>query len=96
MKTTFSKDTFTTVTNWDTRNFKIVEIFPAGAIVWNIGRHNFPFEGYIPVAYPLGNYRIDLTRLMAVKCKDDHIANMILKEAGKRAINCNTFHELNK
>lgn len=55
MKTTFSKDTFTTVTNWDTRNFKIVENFPAGAIVWNIGRHNFPFEGYIPVAYPLGN-----------------------------------------
>lgn len=96
MKATFSNGTFTTADTWNTDNFKLVETFPNGAIVWNIGRHNFPFPGYIPVAYPIGDYRINRSRLMAVKCKDEKTADIILKRAGKGTINKETFLELNK
>lgn len=29
--------------------FEIVSEFPHGYIIWNIGRRNFPHEGYIPL-----------------------------------------------
>lgn len=32
--------------------FEIVEKFPNGYVIWNIGRRNFPFKGYIPLAKP--------------------------------------------
>ena len=35
-----------------TDKFKIVDTFPLGYIVWPIGRENFPFPGYIPLAKP--------------------------------------------
>ena len=35
-----------------TDKFKIVDTFPHGYIVWPIGRENFPFPGYIPLAKP--------------------------------------------
>lgn len=85
----------TTSDYWNTDNFAVVDEFPAGAIVWNIGRQNFPFPGFIPVAWPLDDCHIDRARLMAVKCKDDETADAILKEAGRRGVNAERFAELN-
>lgn len=96
MKAIFSTGVFTTKDHWHTDQFKTVETFPNGAIVWNIGRHNFPFPGFVPLAYPLEDYRIDRYRLMAIKCKDEKTADRILKEAGRRTINKYSFYELNK
>lgn len=80
---------------WNTDYFMIVDEFPAGAVVWNIGRHNFPFPGFIPVAWPLDDCHIDRTRLMAVRCKDDETADAILKAAGRREVNSKRFALLN-
>ena len=79
----------------DTDKFTVVDEFPVGAIVWNIGRHNFPFPGFIPVAWPLDDCHIDRARLMAVKCKDNETADAILKEAGRRGVIAKRFAELN-
>lgn len=32
--------------------FEIVDEYPHGYIVWPIGRRNFPFTGYVPLAKP--------------------------------------------
>lgn len=50
--------------------FEVVETFPAGYVVWNIGRHNFPFPGFIPLARAVrGNPdAIDIGSLKALRC----------------------------
>ena len=85
----------TTSTYWHTDNFTVVGEFPAGAIVWNIGRKNFPFPGFIPVAYQMEEYTIDRARLMAVRCKDEKTADKILKTAGRKTIGRKEFDALN-
>ena len=74
--------------------FELVEQYPMGYEVWNIGRHNFPFECYIPLAKPLPNYRIDPTSLKAIKAENETIALAILKAAGRRTINEKKFKQL--
>jgi len=61
--------------------FEIVDEFPQGYVVWNIGRANFPHPGYIPVARPdyCIPYRINRKYLKAVKCSDEGEALYILK-----------------
>lgn len=85
----------TTSNYWHTDHFTVVDKFPAGAIVWNIGRHNFPFPEFIPVAFPIGDYKIDRKRLMAVRCKDAETANAILKAAGRHTVDAKQFADLN-
>ena len=53
------------------REFEIVESFPEGAFVWNIGRQNFKHECYLPLAfldtsYP-DLYHVDVKRLKRAK-----------------------------
>lgn len=59
--------------------FQIVDEFPCGYSVWNIGRQNFPFPGYLPLARFDSEYRmIDGCVLKAVKT-DEALADEILK-----------------
>lgn len=74
--------------------FEIIDEFPHGYVVWNIGRRNFPFKGYIPLAKPTNvPYNIDLHSLKAIKTGDD-LADYILKEAGRREINKDEFQRI--
>lgn len=67
--------------------FEVVGVFPDGYVVWNIGRRNFPFEGYIPLTRLIwnkeleGNFNIDLSSLKAIKVKDEETALRIMKLA---------------
>lgn len=87
--------------------FEIVDTFPPGYVVWNIGRHNFPHEGYIPLAKPDPNreFGILLKDMKALKCKDEGEALYILKRASNGdfpknrrsdGINWVIFNELTK
>ena len=84
-----------------TDKFTIVDEFPQGAIVWPIGRENFPFAGYIPVVYPKYDpeypwmQAIDASRKMALKCKSDEIALKALKAATTHGCNKETFESIN-
>lgn len=71
--------------------YEIVDDYPAGYVVWNIGRHNFQHECYVPLAKPLANYRIDPTSLKAIKVKDEQTALAILKEASLRGVDEKKF-----
>lgn len=76
-----------------TDKFRIVDTFPRDYIVWPIGRHNFPFPGYIPLAKPHREkkYNIDLTTLTALRCEH---SDAILRLASQTIINRNMFLEL--
>lgn len=63
--------------------FEIVEEWPDGYIMWNIGRENFPHEGYIPLGKPIKDeyeFRVvlDLDSLVALKVKDEDFALRLL------------------
>lgn len=74
--------------------FEIVNEFPGGYVVWNIGRHNFPYEGYIPLAKPTEvPYNIDLRTLKALKL-EDNLSNSIISAAHRQEINSLNFEEI--
>ena len=74
--------------------FEIVEKFPNGYVVWNIGRRNFPFKGYIPLAKPtIVPYNIDLHSLKTIKVDDD-VADSILKKADYKKIDKEEFQRI--
>ena len=74
--------------------YEIVDEYPKGYIVWNIGRHNFPHESYVPLAKPLEDCHINPTTLKAIKVKDEETALLILKEASRRGVDEKRFKEL--
>lgn len=70
------------------RNYKVVSSIsevPLGYVVWNIGRHNFPLRGYIPMCRlnkaHEDDYSIDTTSLCAVPCQSEEQALEIMKKA---------------
>ena len=72
------------------RNYKVVSSIsevPLGYVVWNIGRHNFPLRGYIPMCRPNraheAAYSIDTTSLCAVPCQSEKQALEIMYESTK-------------
>ena len=69
------------------RNYKVVNSIsevPLGYVVWNIGRHNFPLKGYIPMCrlYKTheDDYSVDTTSLCAVPCQSEKQALEIMKK----------------
>lgn len=68
---------------WHRDEFEIVKEFPNGYIVWNIGRENFPFPGYLPLARPDDRpYCIKRDKLKTIKI-DERTADEILKAASR-------------
>ena len=63
-------------------------------IVWPIGRRNFPFTGYVPLAKPTDEpYHIDINTLKAIKV-NDNVADHILNEASFRGVDKAKFHHI--
>ena len=68
----------------------VVNDFPYGYVVWNIGRHNFPCECYVPIARYIGDYRVDKPK--CIKVKDEQTALKIMDYAS----HCKGFVERDK
>ena len=75
------------------RNYKVVSSIsevPLGYVVWNIGRHNFPLRGYIPMCRPNnaheGDYSIDTTSLYAVPCQSEEQALEIMNKSTREGV----------
>lgn len=84
--------------------FQIVDKFPEGYIIWNIGRHNFEHECYIPLAQRVSNnkkeleyYHIKTDSLKALKVESEELALFLMKynHTGK-TITSNNFDEVVK
>ena len=75
--------------------FVRVNEFPFGYFVWNIGRHNFPFERCVPLAKQ-GDipYHVDLEKLRYIEVKSEKIALKILDEAGSKSVDRDRFLSL--
>lgn len=76
--------------------FQVVEQFPTNYVIWNIGRENFPFEGYIPLAKMKDEIHVDMESLKALKVKDEKTALMLLRQAGRGEVDFDKFNELMK
>ena len=70
------------------RNYKVVSSIsevPLGYVVWNIGRHNFPLRGYIPMCRMNkaheDDFSVDITSLYAIPCQSEEQALEILKKS---------------
>lgn len=66
--------------------YKIVDSIndvPLSHKIWNIGRHNFPLEGYIPMARVTG-YSIHPETLLAVPVESEERALYLLDLAHKK------------
>lgn len=71
-----------------TRKFEEVQEIPNNYIVWNIGRHNFQFEKYIPLCETIkGTYSIKPETLKCYKCPSEEKALEILKQAQRKTMN---------
>ena len=66
-----------------TDRFLICDTWPAGYVVWNIGRHNFPFEGYLPLCVCDNNYHVFINSLCCIKVESEELAIEVLCEAGR-------------
>lgn len=83
MKAIVTETSLITEDYWHRDEFEIVNEFPNGYIVWNIGRENFPFPGYLPLARPDDRpHYIKRKQLKTVKLDED-LADKILKEASR-------------
>ena len=84
----------------DRHEFEIVESFPEGAFVWNIGRENFKHECYIPLAFLDTNfpdpYHVDVKRLKAIKVDSEEIAIYIAEVAHWKTVDKKEFEEIIK
>ena len=82
------------------REFEIVESFPEGAFVWNIGRQNFKHECYLPLAFLDTSYddpyHVDVRRLKAIKVESEEIAIYIAGVAHWKTIDKKEFEEIIK
>lgn len=62
--------------------FDVVDSWPLGYFVWNIGRENFPHEGYLPLAkYSSEPYRIRLDSLKAIYVGDEKLCLYAMNRA---------------
>ena len=84
----------------DRHEFEIVESFPEGAFVWNIGRENFKHECYIPLAFLDTSYdepyHVDVKRLKAIKVESEEIAINIAEVANWKTVDKKEFEEIIK
>ena len=82
----------------DRHEFEIVESFPDGAFVWNIGRHNFPHECYVPLAFLDTSFpdlcHVDVKRLKAIKVESEEIAIYIAEVAHWKTVDKKEFEEI--
>ena len=73
--------------------YEVVDKWPAGCVVWNIGRQRFRHEGYLPLAYVTG-YQVDMSRLKAYHVGDEALCLKVLKAAGWGTVDYERFKQI--
>ena len=76
-----------------TDNFEVLTEFTKGLQVWNVGRENFNFKGYIPLVNGDDNYNVVGTKY-ALTVDSEELALYLLREAGFGTIDRDKFNEL--
>lgn len=71
--------------------YEVVDEWPAGCVVWNIGRGNFRHEGYLPLAYVSADYQVDMSRLKAYHVGDEALCLKVLAAAGRGTVDYERF-----
>ena len=80
-----------------TDKFEVVTEWPWGYRIWNIGRSNFPFPNYLPLAQESSvPYHVNLNTLKALYVDDEGLCKKVLKYAGFHGCNEEKFKELKK
>ncbi len=75
--------------------FEVVTEWPRGGyVVWNIGRHNFEHEGYIPLAQVDGRCYINPQTLKALYVGDEALCLAVLHEAGLHGVDEAKFNKM--
>ena len=81
-----------------TDEFEVVNEWPFGYVVWNIGRSNFPHPGYLPLAKVKADYyvdlKVDLKKLKALYVGDETLCLKVLNRAGYHTVTQKTFNEI--
>lgn len=74
--------------------FEVVNEWPFGGyVVWNIGRHNFKHEGYLPLAQVDG-YHVRPRTLKALYVGDEALCLAVLHEAGLHGVDEAKFRKM--
>lgn len=73
--------------------YEVVDEWPAGCVVWNIGRQNFRHEGYLPLAY-VTDYHVDMSRLKAYYVGDEALCLKVLEAAGCGNVDYERFKQI--
>lgn len=76
-----------------TYKYEIVDNQPNGYDVWPIGRENFPFPGYIPLAKFEGINMVEGCKLKAMKF-DEELADLILREASRHGVKWDKLYDI--
>ena len=71
--------------------YEVVDTWPAGCVVWNIGRENFRHEGYLPLAYVSADYQVDMSRLKAYHVGDEALCLKVLAAAVRGTVDYERF-----
>jgi hypothetical protein len=71
--------------------YEVVDTWPAGCVVWNIGRENFRHEGYLPLAYVSADYQVDMSMLKAYHVGDEALCLKVLAAAGRGTVDYERF-----
>ena len=64
-----------------TDRFEVVVNFPGGYQIWNIGRKNFPYPGYLPLAVVDADYHVNINTLRCIKVESEELALAAMREA---------------
>lgn len=82
---------FSSITRTD--KFEVVQDFIKGTVIWNVGRENFNFKGYIPLVNVDDNYSVVGTKY-ALKVDSEELALYLLRQASFGTIDRDKFNEL--
>lgn len=77
-----------------TDRYEVVDVWPAGCVVWNIGRANFRHEGYLPLVYVSADYRVDMSSLKAYHVGDEELCLKVLAAAGRVNVDYERFKQI--
>ena len=74
--------------------YEVVDAWPAGCLVWNIGRGNFRHEGYLPLVYVAADYQVDMSRLKAYHVGNEELCLKVLAAAGYGDVDYERFKQI--
>ena len=82
---------FSSITRTD--KFEVVQDFIKGTVIWNVGRENFNFKGYIPLVNIDDRYTV-FGQKYAFKVDSEELALYLLRQASFVTIDRDKFNDL--